>query len=391
MSSSIVAQPDNPECASDLWSRCQSNWRYLASQCVKESSADTYSTAWKHWSTFCEKVSTDVFLQTPSTLFVQSEQPFSFLVVMVVSFISYLHTLPQQLKFRTINTYISGVRHFFRVSFQDISQFDHPVISQCRASLELLHRRDVPEADEDTLPFICDWFFIARRCFSVLKPREFVFIVAMELAFVCLLRVSEVLPTTSNHYLRSCDVEFSVIIHGVIHIIPSASAHLYSLSDVVAVTIVIRSAKNDGCGRGYKYSFERLVVTPGSVAFDIVADLFSWASVSGASGQEAFFSYRSRLLEYHEFNNAVKLVAQVAGANADRFSTHSLRIGGATVLSSCDMPDYYIQNMGRWKSLAFLHYLHWSTAAMKSAMSVLVNPMLFTMKDLHVQHPSSSK
>jgi len=191
--------------------------------------------------------------------------------------------------------------------------------------------------------------------------------------------------------LRSCDVEFTLSLNSVQTVIPSALAHLYSLHDAIAVSIVIRSAKNDGCGRGYKYSFDRLVVSPGSVAFDIVADLFLWASVSRSRDEEAFFSYQSRLLEYNEFNNAVKRVAQLAGANPVRFSTHSLRIGGATILSSCDMPDYYIQNMGRWKSLAFLHYLHWSTAAMKSAMVVLVNPLLFTMKDFNEKHPSHLK
>jgi hypothetical protein len=78
----------------------------------------------------------------------------------------------------------------------------------------------------------------------------------------------------------------------------------------------------------------------------------------------------------------VKKVAVEMGQDPERYSSHSLRIGGATVLAAANFPDYVIQNMGRWKSLAFLHYLHWATSMMRSAMKVLVDTSVFTLRDL---------
>ena len=42
------------------------------------------------------------------------------------------------------------------------------------------------------------------------------------------------------------------------------------------------------------------------------------------------------------------------GLDPDRYRTHSLRIGGASMMAAADRPDYEIQKQGRWKSLAFL-------------------------------------
>jgi len=81
-------------------------------------------------------------------------------------------------------------------------------------------------------------------------------------------------------------------------------------------------------------------------------------------------------------NDIVKTVAREMGQDPERYSSHSFRIGGATVLAAANFPDYVIQNMGRWKSLAFLHYLHWAPSMMRSAMGVLTDPSIFTLCDL---------
>jgi len=38
--------------------------------------------------------------------------------------------------------------------------------------------------------------------------------------------------------------------------------------------------------------------------------------------------------------------------------------------------------MGRWKSLAFLHYLPWAPSMMRTAMSALIDMSIFTFEDL---------
>lgn len=120
---------------------------------------------------------------------------------------------------------------------------------------------------------------------------------------------------------------------------------------LVAVSIKIRSAKNDQGGRGFKYYFSRNTTLQNTAAFDLVEDMFSLASMTKPSGEDSFFSYQDYVLQYHTFHDTIKQVAVAAGADRKRYSCHSMRVGGATVLATAQFPDYVIQNMGRWKSL----------------------------------------
>jgi hypothetical protein len=52
------------------------------------------------------------------------------------------------------------------------------------------------------------------------------------------------------------------------------------------------------------------------------------------------------------YNNAIKRMAYELGLNPRFFSTRSCRVGGATALGAAGVPDYLLQNLGRWKSLA---------------------------------------
>jgi len=239
-----------------------------------------------------------------------------------------------------------------------------------------------PECDSKTLPFLCEWFPMLRRLKSLNKPDEFMTVVALELAFVCLLRASEVVVNAEDHFLRALDVFFIVRLHGVDIWVPSHEACLYPLGSLVAISIKIRSAKNDQGGRGYKYYFTRDAEMGASSSFDLIVDMFTLAKITKPVGEAAFFSLGKYVLPYRTFNKTVKLVARSHGADEDRFSCHSMRIGGATVLAASNFPDYVIQNMGRWKSLEFLHYLHWNPSTMSLAMSSLVDPSIFTFADL---------
>jgi hypothetical protein len=301
---------------------------------------------------------------------------------MIAWFISHLQSRKPSLAAITIDNYVSGLRYCLMQLNFDAILFKDKVIVQLRAALNIRHRLDNPECDAKTLPFLCEWFPMLRRLKSLNKPEEFMTVVALELAFVCLLRSSEVVVTAEDHFLRAVDVFFIVRIHGVEVWIPPHEACLYPLDSLVAISIKIRSAKNDQGGRGYKYYFTRDADMSDSSAFDLVVDMFMLAKITKPVGEAAFFSMGAYVLPYRRFNETVKLVAKSHGADEHRFSCHSMRIGGATVLAASNFPDYVIQNMGRWKSLEFLHYLHWNPTTMSLAMSSLVNPSVFTFDDL---------
>ena len=100
-----------------------------------------------------------------------------------------------------------------------------------------------------------------------------------------------------------------------------------------------------------------------------------------------YFLFRGQwTLSYDTFTKAVKSVARSFGLDPTRFSSHSLRIGGASALAAANVPDYVIQKLGRWTSLAFLAYLRMSHSAFDKALDVLVDPSNLQVRELSLIH-----
>jgi hypothetical protein len=74
------------------------------------------------------------------------------------------------------------------------------------------------------------------------------------------------------------------------------------------------------------------------------------------------------------------------GLDPDRYRTHSLRIGGASMMAAAGRPDYEIQKHRRWKSLAFLEYIRLGRATFKSALDAICNLTLLTIEDVGRMH-----
>lgn len=385
----IILQPPTPESVPALLSRLSSNLVLLVQNCVGLSSRDTYSTAWRLWERFCGLVGADTSLQVPFKEWSNMTSIYIYPVAMIAWFITFMQSKIPRILPGTVDNYISGLRHCLMQLNISKDIFKVQVIQQARAGLMIRHRIDNPEADSKTLPFLCAWFKTLRTVRSVNKMEDFMVIVALQLSFVCLLRASETVVSAENHFLRACDVRFIVRVRGAeVWILPH-EAHLHPLSALIAISIKIRSAKNDEGGRGFKYYFTRNVSLQSTAAFDLVEDMFTLASLTKPEGSDSFFSYGDYVLKYHTFNDTIKKVATAAGADETRYSCHSMRVGGATVLAAAHFPDYVIQNMGRWKSLEFLHYLHWNPSTMNAAITALVDPGIFTMGDLIKMNPAA--
>ena len=341
-------EPGDSETAGELWARLQDNWQVLSASCVTVGSRVTYKTAWTHWETLCSRLHADVALKTPFALWVPDSSCHPYEVTMVVSFIAYLQSKRPAILPGTVDNYVSGLRHCLMQLNVSERVFKAPVVVQCRAALNIQHRIENPDNEAKTLPFMSEWFPTLRRLLNMQDVKCFMLVVAFQLAFVCLLRSSEVIITADDHFVRACDVSFEVQSKEAenIWIAPVDAAH-YDEESLVGLTIKVRSAKNDQGGRGYKYYFARDRELSSTAAFDLVLDMFRLAQLTKPVGTAAFFSYQGWNLPYYKFNEVIKQVARESGADPSRYSCHSLRIGGATVLAAANFPDYIHSEHGQ--------------------------------------------
>ena len=120
--------------------------------------------------------------------------------------------------------------------------------------------------------------FAYNRLFSGPSVDQLADRTALVVALVCLLRVSEYLPSVagrpSRHYLKAKDVKFVVRTRGGTSYVESTSIHQYVSLDVSGVVLFIRSGKRDQEGATFSMPFDK----SSSTLFDITDVLFKWSS-----------------------------------------------------------------------------------------------------------------
>lgn len=163
----------------------------------------------------------------------------------------------------------------------------------------------------------------------------------------------------------------------------------YDLTQLLNVCITIHSAKNDWEGEGHRLFFSKLGVSDSEFGFEIVTIMFEWAQEARPLDDDAFLMHKQKnMISYDFFNEQLKIIAIKFGFDPARYAFHSLRIGGATTLAAAGKSDHYIKKMGRWKSLAFLEYIHWAISGMADAYKTLANPGVYTAEHLRRVNPA---
>ena len=87
-----------------------------------------------------------------------------------------------------------------------------------------------------------------------------------------------------------------------------------------------------------------------------VAAVVSFTALRGdATGQ--FFCFQDGTpLTNSQFVARIHEAMAQAGIPTENYSSHSFRIGAATMAAQAGLRDSTIQSLGRWSSTAFLHY-----------------------------------
>jgi hypothetical protein len=357
---------------------------------VLESSRGTYATGWQRWCNFTRMMQTDEFMsiQPPGMVL---PPHYSFQEAVVVAFMMELRMFDDLMP-ETIANYMVGARFFLENSNYDCSFWTRSkIIHSTQQGMLVTHRATVDKADSRSLPFPCEAvLFAIEKIYTDGSALSKMMIAAFCVAFLCLLRSCEYIfkpaKALPHHHLRGRDIVFDAVgANGSPLAFTSSTARFVQWDQVIGVAINIHSAKNDKEGVGNQFYFKKRRLDS-VAAFDIVQVLFDCAVVTQARDLAPFFSYRDLwALSYEQMNDAVKDVLRRMGFSEEviqRFTTHSLRIGGASALANRGVPDYMIQRLGRWKSLAFLDYLRMSVEGFARAMSVITDVTSLTISDV---------
>jgi hypothetical protein len=357
----------------------------------------TYSTGHRAWNNWCKAVSIDPSLLTIHQLY--KPNVYGFRVQAFATFLVFLAT-ELRLSPPTVHVYKYAVIHAFKMQHLNAEFSNHELLDRVKGAITIDWNANNEKSQTRRLPFTLDMLILGiKTLWPKHVPSGRIVIMALKMGLCLLARASELLYSTTEHFIRSQDVIFDLKNKSTSKVFTVLACDAYLVSDqskfiLLGVTTTIRSAKNDQAGEGHKTYWNTRELST-SCLFDIVTDMFEWAVYAQPPNNLPFLSFfggngkNNFYLTYDVLLNEIKKAARASGFNPNSFGCHSLRIGGASILAAAEYPNHYIQKQGRWKSLAFLAYIHWSLKSMENALSAIANPSHFTNSDLLHLNPGA--
>ena len=173
-------------------------------------------------------------------------------------------------------------------------------------------------------------------------------------------------PGTSKHYISICDVKF-VNKHG---------EEEDCIAKVATLKVFFRSSKADQTGRGCT----RCIEFSGCSWLCPVRTSWSIAKSNKKacrSPGDPFMMYikhdgTNAHISRHQISSALKRTAIISNLDAKCYSSHSLRIGGATALFLGGASDLTVQLFGRWSSNVYKSYTRINQAKQNKIAAMMV-------------------
>ena len=380
----------------------------MLTKAVAYSSNVKYGQDWRRWRRFFGQCWED---PTEEDLYMQQLQRRE-QVEMLIAYGMYCMAGPERpLAASTVISSYSGIRHSFRSNMLPMEVFDDRSLRAFKTAITLEERR--VRADDEftsaklqkfpmTLGMVLDVAAEARRKPG---PDEMMTATAIQLAFMCLLRVSEYAPRGNKdeeiddcHAILTRDVNFEVQDDDGMPTMVSANRVTQDMwPRITQVRFTLRHMKNDRFRMGNTFWYGN---TPGTT-LNIVKVVFDWA-VKAKSGitdkKDFFFSYqtksnRTKKLTQGMVSRTIKRCAMRFNLDPRDYGTHSPRIGGACTLRAGGASQTWLAEIGRWAegSKAILTYQETSEREMAMMQQILQDESLFTTSDIRTIHKKSTR
>ena len=132
------------------------------------------------------------------------------------------------------------------------------------------------------------------------------------------------------------------------------------------VQVRIKQSKTDPFRKG-------VMVYLGSTGGELcpVAAVSAYLAVRGRAPGPFFVFEGGEPLSREVFVRRVPAALREVGVDFDKYAGHSFRIGAASTAAAVDVEDSLIQRLGRWKSSAYLSYVHVPRERLASVLNLI--------------------
>ena len=268
------------------------------------------------------------------------------------------HLANEQLKYRTVKTYLSGLRyHQIKSGFPDPFQGAMPRLAYVLRGVKSDEAKH-GGGSRERLPITPSILHKLREVWSPSGTERDTKLIwaACCLCFFAFLRAGELTVPSDRTY------------DPVVHL---------SLSDVAtnaplnpsALRITVKQSKTDPFRRGVD-------LWVGRTGTDLcpVAAVLDYMKVRGPCPGPLFVFTDGRVLTRQRFVDAVRSALETAGIDQSKYCSHSFRIGAASTAAAKGIKDCVIKTLGRWESLAYLQYIRLPREQLAGFSSLLASP-----------------
>lgn len=351
-----------------------------------------YALSWTRWREFVLKLNPHVITTAslPDSMFLPAHQSTEHLSRLLAMFINFLFT-DLHLSAESVSGTLSGLKYHFKRNFCPVHVFEDSHVQACRHAVFLDPEAYHPPTRR-TLPVTFEMVQSIMQHFDKPSLRKRMVGVAVALAFCCLLRPSEYLMsvpgTRTEHYFRAAQVLFErqhPTGPSTFHSADSLPAS-FTVDQCQSVKLVFLTAKNKRLRSSESLWFSART----GASIDLPTILFDWAKCAHLTASDPFIAFRTPAgnlhhLNYTRLNSILKFTARMFSLDANRYSCHALRVGGATLLRAAGVDAEDIMAMGRWASKpSCLGYQAPSTAAYDALLQILGTPDHFTARDVQL-------
>ncbi|KDO17123.1 hypothetical protein SPRG_17466 [Saprolegnia parasitica CBS 223.65] len=289
-----------------------------------------YAVIWKHYNEWCTTNGRPVCL--PTDRLVQSRQLFPFA--------RHLHEARKNRE-ATIRSKIGVVSWYHRC----VTGYGVGLDAGHATALAGLERLEPTHPGRE--PVTAGFLQAQRANINLYNAKDRSIWGATVMGFFYFMRCSEYAATAAGTHLRLRDVSFAANTGAVPH----------SYADAVSVTIFFRSSKTDQAGAGTArtlYKSGNPELCPVGAAWFLTQN----CKRIGAGPDDPLCCFADTNDRRHHVSGemvskALKSTARSLGLDPERYSSHSLRSGGATALFLGGATDLTVQQFGCWKSDAY--------------------------------------